>query len=287
VLDGRPGVAPDLVVLEEKLIKWREEVRASLKDATYPATEPAPDLLNEALRDGRAIVDVCDPLPTRDLLTRWSSSLFEVIDQALPATKSLVDRFRGIEATQDPDDVLPALFGHGWRALDDPALLPGETSEDDLQTLGWIGRQLARPFFHHLGELLAGHEAFAIRDVKTRGCPCCGGAPRMSRYEREEGQRYLWCELCDVQWRYARLTCPFCGNPKQETLGYLSFEDLDHYRVDVCEVCHGYLRAKDERELPEGARVDFTIEDVGTLHLCLVAEQKGYHSGSLISEGRA
>ena len=107
----------------------------------------------------------------------------------------------------------------------------------------------------------------------------------MARLAREEGQRLLWCDLCDVQWRFPRITCPFCGNSDHEKLGYLQSDELPNYRIDVCEVCHGYLRAKDERNLPEGDRVDFTIEDVGTLHLCMAAEKQGYRTGFLQTAG--
>jgi FdhE protein len=151
--------------------------------------------------------------------------------------------------------------------------------EPDL--LEWAGRQVARPFFHRLGELLAGQPIADVENASVAGCPCCGGAPRFGRYERHEGRRFLWCDLCNIQWSFRRLTCPFCLNKDHEKLGYLSIEGVENYRIDVCEVCRGYLRSLDERGLPGDARVDFVKEDVGTYHLCLAAEKEGWRPGEV------
>ncbi len=284
-LDGRPGIAPDVLDLEERLMSWRESVRASLTG--YPQEAPPPSDLEAAIRDGRCLTDVCAPLPEKKMLAQACRGLLDAVGDSVPGAARVLERVREILEAGDRDDELGALFLHGWQGTlatrglwagigDGEA---GDAGAEDVaaEAVTWFGRQLARPFFHQLGSSLSGQDAFARRDPRTLGCPCCGGIPRMGRYGREEGQRYLWCDLCDVQWRFARLTCPFCGTTKQEELGYLSFEDLDPYRVDVCEACHGYVRAKNERDLPEGVRVDFTIEDVGTLHLSLVAEKAGYH----------
>ena len=47
----------------------------------------------------------------------------------------------------------------------------------------------------------------------------------------------------------------------------------------MCEICHGYLRAIDEHDLPEEHQTDFLTEDVGTFYLCLLAEKEGYRQG--------
>ena len=277
VLDGRPGVAPEVLALEERLMDWRETVRASLRD--YPLDPPADDLLDAAIRDGRSLADICSPLPTKEALISAATGLTQAAGEALPGAHLMLTRMTYLCETGDPGDLLGVLFTHGWHGHQDVLRQwAGAKETSDAEALDWLGRQLARPFFHLLGTRLAGRQAFANRDLKTLGCPCCGGPPRLSRYERDEGQRYLWCDLCDVQWRFARVNCPFCGNTTHEQLGYLTFEELPSYRVDVCEVCHTYLRAKNERDLPEGVRVDFAIEDVGTLHLSLAAEQAGYRA---------
>lgn len=290
VLEGRPGVAPDVLALEERLMHWRESVRASLRG--YPLEPPTDEALDAAIRDGRSLADTCNPLPSKEMLARAAEGLIQAAGEAVPGARRMLTHMAGLLETGDPEDLLGALFTHGWRGHAEVLRLwagssdTGESRDPhDPEALDWLGRQLARPFFHELGTLLAGRDAFAQRDLKTLGCPCCGGPPRLSRYERDEGQRYLWCDLCDVQWRFARVTCPFCGNAKHEQLGYLTFEELPSYRADVCEICRAYVRAKNERDLPEGVRVDFAIEDVGTLHLSLAAEQAGYRAAPDSREG--
>jgi FdhE protein len=99
----------------------------------------------------------------------------------------------------------------------------------------------------------------------------------MGRYGQESGQRFLWCFLCDLQWVFPRVACPFCGCTDPAQLGSLRPEGVEHHRVDVCDSCWGYLRAVDERARP--APADLLREEVATTYLCAIAEQRGYRQG--------
>jgi FdhE protein len=104
-------------------------------------------------------------------------------------------------------------------------------------------------------------------------CPVCGSLPSLSLLKEEGGKRYLLCSYCGYQWRIDRLFCPFCNNKEQESLQYFCGEGEEAYRIDLCEKCHQYIKTIDYRNLEES---DPVLEDLATLHLDILASQKGY-----------
>jgi len=126
-------------------------------------------------------------------------------------------------------------------------------------------------------------EAYAVRlkgyvdqESWLRGyCPVCGSQPVMGELRKDEGQRFLQCSSCGFQWRFKRLTCPFCGNEdlKKHRHFYIEKEGKG-YRVDVCEECKKYIKTIDLREVR--AEVIPIVEDMSTLHLDIIAQKEGY-----------
>jgi FdhE protein len=104
-------------------------------------------------------------------------------------------------------------------------------------------------------------------------CPICGSLPFLSLLKEEVGKRFLLCSYCGYQWRIDRLICPFCNNKEQESLHYLSPEGEEAYRIDLCDKCHQYIKTIDLRRTETS---DLSLEDLATLHLDLMASQKGY-----------
>ncbi len=104
-------------------------------------------------------------------------------------------------------------------------------------------------------------------------CPICGSIPSLSLLKDEVGKRYLLCSYCGYQWRVDRLFCPFCNNMDQESLHYLFAEGEEAYRIDLCDKCHQYIKTIDYRNLAES---DPVVEDLASLHLDLLANEKGY-----------
>ena len=106
-------------------------------------------------------------------------------------------------------------------------------------------------------------------------CPLCGSKPGMAELEKEKGKRLLSCSLCGQRWQYARLKCPYCGNDDHKELQYFYLEkDSRGYRIDVCKKCKKCIKTLDRRQL--GEDLIPLLEDVGTLHLDLVAQKEGY-----------
>jgi FdhE protein len=109
-------------------------------------------------------------------------------------------------------------------------------------------------------------------------CPVCGSEPvlgELKDVEGVEGAKFLVCSSCGFEWRFNRLGCPFCGNGDHRKLRSFNTEaDGKGYRVDVCEGCKKYIKTIDLREV-EGDAVPI-VEDIGTLHLDIIAQKEGY-----------
>jgi FdhE protein len=104
-------------------------------------------------------------------------------------------------------------------------------------------------------------------------CPVCGSLPSLSLLKEEVGKRYLLCSFCGYQWRIDRLFCPFCTNKDQRSLHYFHGEGEEAHRIDLCDKCHQYIKTIDFRKIEES---DPVLEDLATLHLDILATQKGY-----------
>ena len=104
-------------------------------------------------------------------------------------------------------------------------------------------------------------------------CPICGSIPSLSLLKEEVGKRYLLCSFCGYQWRINKLICPFCENKDQDSLKYFYGEGEETYRIDTCEKCHQYIKTIDQRNIEF---IDPVLEDLATVHLDILASQKGY-----------
>ena len=114
-------------------------------------------------------------------------------------------------------------------------------------------------------------------------CPLCGSAPQMAELRNEEGKRYLQCSLCGCQWRWERIACPYCSNKAFDSLHYLCSEEEEAYRVDLCDSCKGYIKTIDSRKLDYEPSLD--LEDIVTIHLDILAVEKGYRRSAPSSWG--
>ncbi len=109
--------------------------------------------------------------------------------------------------------------------------------------------------------------------IVTIHCPLCGSLPSLSLLKGEVGKRYSLCSVCGYEWRINRISCAVCGNKAPGTLQYFCGEGDEAYRVDLCDECHHYIKTIDYRNLEAS---DPFLEDLATLHLDVVAVEKGY-----------
>ena len=172
--------------------------------------------------------------------------------------------------------------------VDAPTLLSKTLSEDDVyfdetaksleidkEVLLFMAHGSIRPSL----SLCAGQLATYI-DKNTlweKGyCPVCGSPPAISIL-RGEGERFLFCSFCDHEWHSQRIYCPFCENKDQKTLHYFFSKEEEEYRVNVCDQCRKYIKTIDTRKIKRP--VYPFIEQVTTLHLDMLAQNRGFQSG--------
>ncbi len=121
----------------------------------------------------------------------------------------------------------------------------------------------------------------AVRPLRPDGvwsegyCPTCGAWPLLGEYRGLEQNRLLRCGLCADEWPLDRLLCFACGTRIHSDLHYLEVagEELKQ-RVHTCEQCQSYIK-----QLSTLDRLDppaLLVADVATLHLDLIAMERGY-----------
>ncbi|MFB3885493.1 MAG: formate dehydrogenase accessory protein FdhE [Thermodesulfobacteriota bacterium] len=141
----------------------------------------------------------------------------------------------------------------------------------DKQVLTYLVQESLRPSIEAGVEKL--HHEFDTRNWLKGYCPICGSLPYLSLLKEEVGKRYLLCSFCGYAWRVDRMTCPFCQNKGQESLHYFYGEGEEALRIDFCDKCREYIKTIDLRKIDSD---DPTLEDLATLHLDVLASQKGY-----------
>ncbi|MBI5044123.1 MAG: formate dehydrogenase accessory protein FdhE [Nitrospirae bacterium] len=132
-----------------------------------------------------------------------------------------------------------------------------------------------KAFLINLAKGLNGFEDVVNKHWENSFCPVCGSLPSLGVLGGDrEGGMSLVCSLCETQWDFRRLYCPFCGNDNQEWLGYLYSETDEGYRVNYCNKCKLYLKIVDIRK--KGNVYSYPIEDIITLPLDILAQEHGY-----------
>jgi FdhE protein len=141
----------------------------------------------------------------------------------------------------------------------------------DTQVLSFLIQNSIRPSIEAGMEQLRGK--LEPETWRKPHCPVCGSLPSLNLLKGEGGKRYSLCSYCGCQWRIDRLSCAVCGNKEQGSLNYFYGEGEEAYRIDLCDTCHHYIKTIDYRNLETS---DPSLEDLATLHLDVVAAQKGF-----------
>lgn len=134
----------------------------------------------------------------------------------------------------------------------------------------------------HLAKIFFELAALKIRDgLNTDSwqkniCPICGSEPAIAKLRRDDGKRILQCWLCETQWAFARIKCPFCNIEDTAKLRYFFVEENSPYRVYACDNCRRYIKTIDERKFEEGKNIFLEIEDIASLYLNVLIEKEGF-----------
>jgi FdhE protein len=143
----------------------------------------------------------------------------------------------------------------------------------DRGALGTLLRFSLFPSLRQLAEQLA-----PLRLVPWRHgyCPTCGSWPLLAEQRGLDQARYLRCGLCATAWPLDRMLCPVCATRDHNQLGALFVEGREQERAATCDACGCYLKVL--ATLVPIPPLELAVRDVATIHLDIVARERGYTS---------
>lgn len=280
---GNAGLGPIAAFHDERLAGIAER----------PAPDVAVDLTSAnaalAIREGRPLLEAgglqLDPDEVLAELRIVARDLAETAEPG-PAQRT-AERLATL-----PLDLGP-LLGAALEGGRDATVREAERHDLDAEAFARLLDLALQP---SLWEAAAQLAALADLDAWDRGyCPVCAAWPVLAELVGPEKRRVLRCVRCGTAWSWLVLLCPYCGNDDHRSLGALQ-EAGGSKRIDVCERCHGYVKAVSAYTSASAVRL--IAEDVATLDLDVAATSAGYRRPGdvdvatagiprLVREGRA
>ena len=133
----------------------------------------------------------------------------------------------------------------------------------------------ARAFLEPVVTSVARGDSRPPRDWTQNFCFTCGGPPQVAVLRDlpdAVGRRSLTCSMCATEWRFQRLTCPYCGENEADNLPVHTAESIAHVRVDACTTCSRYIKTVDLRK--EGNAVPL-VDELAAVELDIWAQEQG------------
>ena len=234
----------------------------------------SPATVAERRQNGRPLVDASDlafdPVSAERLLEQLCGL---AVDHPTEMKASAAAVSRAVACGDlDPQELFARLLNGDDPYFQDTAARIGS----DPRTMAFLAYNSIQPSVEMRAAQLATY--LDPESVRRKGdCPVCGSPPVLAVLV-EEGQRVLSCRFCRHQWRAPRIFCVFCGNTKTAELAYFFAKEEDDLRTDVCERCRRYIKTVDRRKV---SRPLFPpLEQVASLHLDMIAAEKGYQRGA-------
>lgn len=259
----RPGYE-EILNFYFKLKKEQEKIKPSLKIEPIPIREDLQILLSE---QGFSLIEKKDfPIDVESAIHLFKA-LCKIGKKANPYMSREIEKLE--DSIQEKRVELKALFNECHKE---------EKIEEILRNFGLNGKM----FIFLLKESIRPSIEEGMQNIDKKVdkekwlknfCPICGSLPYLSLLKEEVGKKFLICSWCSCQWRYERISCPFCTNKEQDSLSYFYGEGEEAYRIDTCEKCKQYIKTIDLRKVE---LIDPILEDISTLHLDLIASKKGY-----------
>lgn len=221
----------------------------------------------EALRDlmhklARSIENINIQNRTRTFWLPWK--------QASDVSSTAVHRLlQALEENRlDLSALLPHIAANNRNRIDEVAGSLG--LDPGLVTV--LAQNALKPVLHALRKQLA---PLAQGISWDRGdCYVCGAVATLGELQENDQIKHLRCGSCGADWRFRKLKCMYCGNEDHNTLRSLFAERRERMQVEACDLCRGYLKIISSffPTQPE----QLAIEDLATLHLDYIAQEKGY-----------
>jgi FdhE protein len=255
----------------EKILSFYEKI-ASEQESSRNSLSVTPPAVNmdtklSQMKEGFPLLEKQDFVLDIDS----SKNLFEAISKI---ARDENDKMReNIQAIEDAVTINALKIKELLRRFYDDPFIDSVAGEFDIDAavLRFLVMESVRPSLSANVEKLG--DQIDLNNWLRGYCPVCGSLPQVS-YLKDEGRRSFRCSLCTFEWPSERLKCPFCETRDHKNLHYFYAESDESYRVDLCENCHQYIKTVDIRKL--GYEPDLAIEDIITIHLDILAAEKGY-----------
>jgi FdhE protein len=261
-------------------------IRAVLTSAREPATQPFPLPREQVIARVRHGIPLLHEQPVwldihyvADLFSRLVDAFIQRGDADMaPQLQLLVHA--ATSGLIYPQQLFGEAFVHHEDHLAELAMAAGVETELFSAIVSLSVAPLLRAYAARLGAVLEQADDGSLQGgAWTRGyCPICGGWPLIGELRGVELALWLRCAACANAWRGQRLACPFCGNDDYHSLGTLTVEGEQRFRVSVCERCKGFLKVGNAFD-PAPAEL-LALDDVASLHLDVAAIERGYQRPS-------
>jgi FdhE protein len=270
-LKGKQFISDDTVEFFRAIFRAQQKTKTSLAGSSFPALTEGQS--RRQLEAGQPVFSFQGFSADRGLLRSLFLELCGIMNKQDTASHSDIQRL--LEAEKNGVIDLATLIAKLPEQDNDYFQALSESTGVSTGVLLFCAFHCAKPFYESAAEKLqlpAEEEDLWMR----RQCPVCGSAAQLSKLEKEDGKRQLYCLLCGTEWRFMRLQCAFCNSAQTGGMKFIAEED-GPWRIDVCDQCRGYLKTLDEKKA-SGTTSGFipAVADVATLYLDLFAEKEGY-----------
>ena len=266
---GKQEISDSYINFQIDLSKIHQKIRNQKKliDPTFPNKET----IQDKLETGEPLI-IFTPLSfSQKALFEGYKNLVRVFTSHKLWTKDIAEWFEKKSNNLFIKKLFKAIISFDVAALQKLA----EATPVEEATLALLGRELVKPFLKSFA-IQAGKDV-TFENWREGFCPICGDTPTLALLSKdEEGKRHLWCARCEFAWTFPRITCPSCKNKDHTKLRFLTTNFREELRIDVCEVCKGYVKTIDERKGDQEEKADFFKENIASLYLDVLAEDEGY-----------
>ncbi|MHC1727030.1 MAG: formate dehydrogenase accessory protein FdhE [Syntrophobacteraceae bacterium] len=244
-------------------VRWRADLKGC---DSFQIHVPDPELFEKGipLSDREQLIHLDALWPTAaDIIMPSLREGFPRLDENLRRLRTAI-----LDGSFSPDLFLSAAYsGKAGKA---GAIAERIGFEPEL--LLFVLTQLAWPVVAKRSERLFP----TIRDIPwNRGyCPVCGTFPELSLLRGKEGRRWLRCGFCAAEWRYHRLSCPFCDSCQPDDSEIFFVEGREHERIEACHHCGRYVAGMDLRSFAD--EIVPEVMNISLMHLDAVVQKKGF-----------
>jgi FdhE protein len=229
------------------------------------------DLIQNNFKSGIPLVAFAPITVSLDILKKCFSEILSVFISHNTCSKDTVARFKKEIDKGFIQDITSAISSYNLDAIQTLS----KSTPLDAPSLHLATSEMAKPMFQTIA--IGAKKSASFENWAEGFCPICGDLPGFARLSKEdEGKRYLWCKKCNLEWGFRRIHCPYCGNTDHNKLKFLTTNHREELRIDVCNDCNGYTKTIDERKIEGEETINFIRENVASLFLDIIADEKGY-----------